>query len=52
MMFLLGVTLTALAILYLLTTVVLGVTGHVRRPIPAAAALIVVLVVGVVLMAD
>jgi hypothetical protein len=52
MMFLFGVTLTALAILYLVTTLALGITGHARRPIPAAAALIVVLVVGVVLMAD
>jgi hypothetical protein len=52
MMFLIGVTLTALAVLYLLTTLALGITGHARRPVPAAAALIVALVVGVVFMAD
>ncbi len=51
-MFLLGVALTPLAILYLLTTLALGITGHIRHPVLAAVALTVVLVVGVVLMAD
>jgi hypothetical protein len=51
-MFLLGVTLTALAILYLLTTLALGVTGHVRHPALIAAALTVVLVMGLVLLAN
>ena len=51
-MFLLGVTLTVLAILYLLTTLALGVSGHLRHPVLAAVALTAVLVVGAVLMAD
>lgn len=51
-MFLLGVTLTALAVLYLFTTLVLGMAGHIRHPIPAAVALTMGLVLGVVLMAD
>jgi hypothetical protein len=51
-MFLLGVTLTALALLYLFTTLVLGVTGHARHPLLAAAALSVMLIVGAALIAQ
>jgi len=51
-MFLLGVTVTALAILYLITTLALGVSGHARHPMLAALGLTVVLVLGVLLIAD
>jgi hypothetical protein len=51
-MLLLGITLTALAILYLLTTFALGVAGHLRHPIPIALGLTIVLALGILLMAD
>jgi hypothetical protein len=51
-MYLLGASLTALAILYLLTTLVLTIAGRVRHPVPIVASLAAVLLVGVILMAE
>jgi hypothetical protein len=51
-MSLIGVTLTALAILYLFTTLVLGVTGNGRHPIIVSVALIIMLALGLLLMAE
>jgi hypothetical protein len=52
MMFLLGVTLTSLAILFLLTTLALSISGQLRHPLRPAAALALLLVVGLVLLSE
>jgi hypothetical protein len=52
MMFLLGVILTALAILFLLTTLALSTAGQLRHPIGAAAVLVLVLILGLVLISE
>jgi hypothetical protein len=52
MMVLLGVILTALAVLFLLTTLALGLGGHVRHPRVVAAALIAVLIFGLLLLSE
>ncbi len=51
-MVLLGVILTALAILFLLTTLALGISGQLRHPRLVGAALIVVLIFGLLLLSE
>jgi cytochrome bd-type quinol oxidase subunit 2 len=52
MTFLLGVILTALAILFLLTTLALSTSGQLRHPVRVGAALSLVLILGLVLLSD
>jgi hypothetical protein len=51
-MFLLGVILTSLAILFLLTTLALGASGQLRHPLPVGATLTVIVILGVALLSD
>jgi hypothetical protein len=51
-MFRVGVILTAFALLFLLTTLAFGIAGQLRHPRLVAAGLIVVLVVGLLLLAE
>ena len=51
-MFLVGVILTSLAVLFLLTTLAVGAGGQLRHPFRIAAALIVVLVLGLALLSE
>jgi hypothetical protein len=52
MTLLLGVILTAFAILFLLTTLALVTGGQLRHPIRAGASLVALLVLGLALLAD
>jgi hypothetical protein len=52
MTFLLGVILTALAILFLLTTLALATSGQLRHPMRTGGTLTAVLILGLVLLAD
>lgn len=52
MMFLFAVTLTALAILFLLTTLALGTSRQLRQPILVPGGLTVMLILGLVLLAE
>jgi hypothetical protein len=52
MRFLLAVILTALAILFLLTTLALTASGQVRHPIRSGGALTAMLVLGLALLAE
>jgi cytochrome bd-type quinol oxidase subunit 2 len=52
MTFLLGVILTALAILFLLTTLALVTSGQLRHPIRDGASLVALLALGMALLAD
>lgn len=52
MRFLLAVILTALAILFLLTTFALAANGQLRHPIGTAAALTALLAAGLALLLD
>jgi hypothetical protein len=52
MTFLLGVILTTLAILFLLTTLALAASGALRHPVPASISLAALLALGLALLAD
>lgn len=52
MRFLLSVTLTTLAILFLLTTLALTASAQLRHPIRVAGVLTALLILGLVLLAD
>lgn len=52
MTFLLGVVLTAIAVLFLLTTLGLAAGGVLRHPFRALASLAALLVLGLTLLAD
>lgn len=52
MMFRLGVILTALGVLFLLTTLALSASGQLRHPLRAGAALSLVLILGLLLLSD
>ena len=52
MAFLLGVILTALAILFLLTTLALAASGVLRHPVAAGTSLAATLALGLALLAD
>jgi hypothetical protein len=52
MTFLLGVVLTAIAVLFLLTTLGLAAGGLVRHPVRAVASLAALLVLGLALLAE
>jgi hypothetical protein len=52
MMFLLGVILTALAILFLLSSLAFSTAGRLRHPRGAAAVLLLILSLGLVLISE
>jgi hypothetical protein len=52
MMFLLGVILTSLAILFLLTSLALNAGGQLRHPLRVGAALTAILIVGFALLSE
>lgn len=52
MTFLLGVILTALALLFLLTTLALAASGALRHPLRAGISLAAVLALGLALLAE